>query len=65
LGLFRSDYLLHESNGEVEFKQVEFNTIAASFGALSQRSGELHKYVQRSHTGLKTVAVAETLGIDI
>lgn len=43
LGLFRSDYLLHEQEGGLGIKQVEFNTIAASFGALSQRAGELHK----------------------
>ena len=46
LGLFRSDYLLHGAGGgELEIKQVEFNTIASSFGSLSQRSGELHKCV--------------------
>lgn len=28
----------------LELKQVEFNTIAASFGALSQRAGEMHRY---------------------
>ncbi|KAL7419828.1 Glutathione synthetase [Cryptotrichosporon argae] len=41
LGVFRSDYLLDQ--GDV--KQVEFNTIAASFGALSQRAGEMHRYL--------------------
>ncbi|PCH40544.1 glutathione synthase [Wolfiporia cocos MD-104 SS10] len=50
LGLFRSDYLLHApSNGEpVSLKQVEFNTISSSFGALSERSADLHKYLYRS-----------------
>ncbi|CAD6884917.1 unnamed protein product [Tilletia laevis] len=60
LGLFRSDYLLHApdddpdqpaaSAGEewaLELKQVEFNTISASFGALSTRASELHRF---SHT---------------
>ncbi|KIR43083.1 glutathione synthetase [Cryptococcus deuterogattii 99/473] len=48
LGLFRSDYLLHEQEGGLGIKQVEFNTIAASFGALSQRAGELHKYLAKA-----------------
>jgi hypothetical protein len=45
LGVFRSDYLLHNSssNTPLEIKQVEFNTIAASFGGLSQRAGEMHR----------------------
>ncbi|KAJ8521703.1 hypothetical protein ONZ45_g1639 [Pleurotus djamor] len=35
LGLFRSDYLLHENAGSsTGLKQVEFNTISSSFGAL-------------------------------
>lgn len=45
LGIFRSDYLLHSMSQlqPLEIKQVEFNTIASSFGALSQRAGEMHK----------------------
>ncbi|KAJ7823645.1 hypothetical protein B0H13DRAFT_2681398 [Mycena leptocephala] len=47
LGLFRSDYLLHAgSNGEpLSLKQVEFNTISSSFGALSERTAALHRYL--------------------
>jgi hypothetical protein len=49
LGLFRSDYLLHESSSDptarLELKQVEFNTISSSFGALSELAGKLHRYV--------------------
>ncbi|WVF69870.1 glutathione synthetase [Kwoniella sp. CBS 6097] len=50
LGIFRSDYLLHEDKegGRLAIKQVEFNTIAASFGALSQRAGEMHRFLQRA-----------------
>ncbi|KAK4686189.1 glutathione synthase, partial [Tremellales sp. Uapishka_1] len=50
LGIFRSDYLLHdqEDGGDVEIKQVEFNTIAASFGGLSQRASEMHRYIARA-----------------
>ena len=47
LGLFRSDYLLHSSSSDasspLELKQVEFNTISSSFGALSQLAGDLHR----------------------
>ncbi|TFY58244.1 hypothetical protein EVJ58_g6541 [Rhodofomes roseus] len=45
LGLFRSDYLAHApGNGELtSLKQVEFNTISSSFGALSERSANLHR----------------------
>ncbi|BEI80105.1 hypothetical protein CcaverHIS002_0106340 [Cutaneotrichosporon cavernicola] len=49
LGIFRSDYLLHEQGNAVgeksRIKQVEFNTIAASFGALSQKASEMHRYL--------------------
>lgn len=45
LGLFRSDYLLHApGNGEpISLRQVEFNTISSSFGALSERAADLHE----------------------
>lgn len=48
LGIFRSDYLLHAPQGSSEpisLKQVEFNTISSSFGALSERASGLHKSV--------------------
>ncbi|KAF8993507.1 hypothetical protein BDQ17DRAFT_1368246 [Cyathus striatus] len=45
LGLFRSDYLLHSVGEEMSLKQVEFNTISISFGCLSQRVAELHRYL--------------------
>ncbi|WVR04500.1 glutathione synthetase [Kwoniella sp. DSM 27419] len=48
LGIFRSDYLLHEEQGGLGIKQVELNTIAASFGALSQRAGEMHRYLAKA-----------------
>ncbi|EIW68118.1 hypothetical protein TREMEDRAFT_64014 [Tremella mesenterica DSM 1558] len=53
LGIFRSDYLLHDTGDEkpLAIKQVEFNTIASSFGALSQRAGELHRYLARATNG--------------
>lgn len=55
LGLFRSDYLLHDEEGDgemgsregrsLELKQVEFNTISASFGALCTKVAGLHRYL--------------------
>ncbi|KAJ7164989.1 hypothetical protein C8R46DRAFT_1220133 [Mycena filopes] len=51
LGLFRSDYLLHAGANDDEpltLKQVEFNTISSSFGALSQRTAALHRYLHAS-----------------
>ncbi|KAF3917809.1 hypothetical protein ABW20_dc0104719 [Dactylellina cionopaga] len=51
LGLFRSDYMVHtdaESGKPVGLRQVEFNTIASSFGALATKVSELHRYLWRS-----------------
>ncbi|KAF6223627.1 hypothetical protein HO133_000470 [Letharia lupina] len=49
LGIFRSDYMVHKdpSNQEAktEIKQVEFNTIASSFGGLSAKVSALHKHL--------------------
>ncbi|KAH9946065.1 glutathione synthase [Epithele typhae] len=46
LGLFRSDYLLHAPEGEEPcLKQVEFNTISSSFGALSENISKLHRHL--------------------
>ncbi|CAE7067950.1 unnamed protein product [Rhizoctonia solani] len=46
LGLFRSDYMLHQdTERELDIKQVEFNTISSSFGPLSHQVSALHKYL--------------------
>lgn len=48
LGLFRSDYMVsidEEVHDQPRIKQVEFNTIAASFAALSSRICELHRFL--------------------
>ena len=49
LGLFRSDYMVHEdpshSNPAPGLKQVEFNTIASSFGGLSSQVSAMHRYL--------------------
>ncbi|KAG0734324.1 hypothetical protein G6F58_012381 [Rhizopus delemar] len=49
LGLHRNDYLLHVESGAdastARIQQVEFNTISASFGSLSVRTSELHRFL--------------------
>ncbi|KAI0526543.1 hypothetical protein F5B22DRAFT_164726 [Xylaria bambusicola] len=47
LGLFRSDYMVHQdaSGSGPQIKQVEFNTIASSFGGLSSQTSQLHIYL--------------------
>ncbi|ODQ63933.1 glutathione synthetase [Nadsonia fulvescens var. elongata DSM 6958] len=49
LGLFRSDYLVHQDDdndsGAPGIKQVEFNTVSVSFGALTSKVAELHNYL--------------------
>ncbi|KAL2271667.1 hypothetical protein VTJ83DRAFT_1038 [Remersonia thermophila] len=48
LGLFRSDYMVHQDGNKLQIKQVEFNTIASSFGGLSSRTSLLHKYLAKT-----------------
>ncbi|KAI4113711.1 MAG: hypothetical protein LQ338_008126 [Usnochroma carphineum] len=49
LGLFRSDYMVHKDPQDLTakptIKQVEFNTIASSFGGLSTKVSQLHSYL--------------------
>mmetsp|Transcript_14418 Transcript_14418/g.33436 ORF Transcript_14418/g.33436 Transcript_14418/m.33436 type:complete len:423 (+) Transcript_14418:104-1372(+) len=53
LGIHRSDYMLHrdDNNGDdnnsspYQLKQVELNTIASSFGGLSCKIANLHRYL--------------------
>ncbi|KAL7268784.1 Glutathione synthetase [Rhizina undulata] len=45
LGLFRSDYMLHQGDSEERILQVEFNTIASSFGGLASRVSEMHRHL--------------------
>lgn len=37
--------MVHQDGDKLQIKQVEFNTIASSFGGLSTRTSSLHKYV--------------------
>ncbi|CAB3229458.1 unnamed protein product [Arctia plantaginis] len=46
LGLFRSDYLMQQAD-KYKIKQVEFNTIATSFGAISSRLPAMTRYILR------------------
>ena len=50
MGLFRSDYMVHQDSAESQpqIKQVEFNTIAASFGGLSKQTSQLHRYLAQT-----------------
>ncbi|KAG6039442.1 hypothetical protein E4U41_002622 [Claviceps citrina] len=52
LGLFRSDYMAHKDDSVLppfdQLKQVEFNTIASSFGGLSVLTAQLHKYLAKT-----------------
>jgi glutathione synthase len=49
LGLFRSDYMVHKDvhipDSTPVIKQIEFNTIASSFGGLSFQTSRLHRFV--------------------
>ena len=51
LGLFRSDYMVHKETApdgktaSLQVNQVEFNTIASSFGGLSAQTSALHKFL--------------------
>ena len=47
LGIHRSDYMLHapSEGAEYELKQVELNTIAASFAGLSANMASLHRHL--------------------
>lgn len=60
LGIHRSDYMLHSpGDGEpYQLKQVELNTIAASFAGLSSQIFKLHRYLT-SRFGQETKAFLE------
>ncbi|KAK4199040.1 putative glutathione synthetase [Triangularia verruculosa] len=48
LGLFRSDYMVHQDKAHLQIKQVEFNTIASSFGGLSAQTSLLHQHLAQT-----------------
>lgn len=44
LGINRSDYMVdHGADGTPALKQIEINTIAASFGGLTSRTTAVHR----------------------
>ncbi|KAI1892780.1 hypothetical protein AGOR_G00137050 [Albula goreensis] len=46
LGLNRSDYMLDQgADGNMSLKQIEINTIAASFGGLSSQTPDVHRHI--------------------
>ncbi|KAA1128675.1 hypothetical protein PGTUg99_023514 [Puccinia graminis f. sp. tritici] len=53
LGIFRNDFLLHQSEPSqpLAIKQVEFNTVSVSFGSLASKVSGLHRYL----AGLTTI----------
>uniref|UniRef100_A0A8C8F0T1 Glutathione synthetase n=1 Tax=Oncorhynchus tshawytscha TaxID=74940 RepID=A0A8C8F0T1_ONCTS len=51
LGLNRSDYMLDQNgDGSASLKQIEINTIAASFGGLASHTPNVHRYVNHNNT---------------
>ncbi|KAM5135597.1 glutathione synthetase [Mantella aurantiaca] len=49
LGINRSDYMFDcQADGTTALKQIEINTIAASFGGLSSRTPAIHQHVLRT-----------------
>ncbi|QSZ30513.1 hypothetical protein DSL72_000067 [Monilinia vaccinii-corymbosi] len=67
LGLFRSDYMVHQETSDFTptIKQVEFNTIASSFGGLSSKTSELHKFVYLSLTDYDLLIKDTTSSLDL
>ncbi|KAK3302119.1 glutathione synthase [Chaetomium strumarium] len=64
LGLFRSDYMVHQDGEHLQIKQVEFNTIASSFGGLSAQTTLLHKHLARTeYPALKKVIPQSSLNL--
>ncbi|KAF2860816.1 glutathione synthase [Piedraia hortae CBS 480.64] len=61
LGLFRSDYLVHQSPSGPEIKQVEFNTIASSFGGLSTLVSSLHSHLSKTTYPKDTLPAGSSL----
>ena len=50
LGIFRSDYMIHQPNpGQApQLKQVEFNTISCAGGIHSNRISDMHRHLHRT-----------------
>lgn len=56
LGIHRSDYMFHgNEDGSETLLQIEINTISASFACLSNRVGDLHRYLLQRNSGSATM----------
>ena len=55
--ILRSDYMVDIPTDTL--KLVEYNTIASSFGPLSQKVGEMQSYVAKKHLGTPNYAKAD------
>ena len=64
LGLHRSDYMLNvdTNSGEEQPLQVEMNTIASSFGCLSKKVGDFHRFLlsRNTHSSALNVLLSAT-----
>ena len=58
LGIFRSDYMKNSLNQK--WGQIEFNTIAASFGALSDLVFRLHKFLLSRYLNINVNTASST-----
>jgi glutathione synthase len=61
LGIFRSDYMMHTLDNR-SLLQVEFNTIAASFGTLSTGIADLHRFFYPNTGVPQNAAMTEIAG---
>ena len=53
LGILRSDYMLHEVDDDSrDILQVEINTIASSFGSLSTKISDMHRFFYQDDEAL-------------
>uniref|UniRef100_A0A8C4SN23 Glutathione synthetase n=1 Tax=Erpetoichthys calabaricus TaxID=27687 RepID=A0A8C4SN23_ERPCA len=65
LGLNRSDYMLHcGENGITSLKQIEINTIAASFGGLASQLPAVHRHILKV-AGIHDVHVMENTTVAV
>lgn len=72
LGIQRSDYMLNANEGDYQLKQVELNTIAASFAGLAVNVAALHRHlvsrfqpqVEEFLTTNKEVVMCSTVGLE-
>uniref|UniRef100_A0A667XD17 Glutathione synthetase n=1 Tax=Myripristis murdjan TaxID=586833 RepID=A0A667XD17_9TELE len=66
LGLNRSDYMLDQrEDGTSSLKQIEINTIAASFGGLASRTPDVHRSVNQHIRSTQRLCGRFSLGDEI